>query len=96
MVLKRLDDEDASLTAAKNELADIMDNLDDTQIPHWYANTFTERLFQLAANKQEMLRSHQSLGRLDGHSLCEYLYADEPWTYPVLTAVVRVREAVVL
>lgn len=95
-VLERLDDEDASLTAAKDELVDIVDNLDGTQIPQWYANTFTERLDRLAADRQETLRSHRSLGRLDGHSLCEHLYADEPWTYPVLTAVGRVREAVVL
>jgi len=95
-VLERFDDEEASLTAARDELADIVDNLDGTQIPHWYASTFTERLDRLAADRQAKIRSHRSLGRLDGHSLCEHLYADEPWTYPVLTAIGRVREAVVL
>jgi len=95
-VLERLDDEEASLTAAKDELVDVVDNLDGTQIPQWYATTFTERLDRLAADRQETIRSHRSLGRLDGHSLCEHLHADEPWTYPVLTAIGRVREAVVL
>lgn len=58
--------------------------------------TFLDILDRIAHDRQETIRTRRSLPGHDCHSLCDYLYQDEPWTHPVLTAVTRLREAVVL
>lgn len=90
-------DQDAQLIErAHTELTDLIAELDTTTIPKWYRESFTDRLDSIARERQETLQTRRSVPRLDEHSLCTHLYHDEPWTYPVLTAVARVRETVVL
>jgi len=91
-----LDREAESVTSASAELTEILDNLDTTAVPEWHREAFADRLDRIAHDRQELIRAPRPLPSDDGHSLCDYLYRDEPWTYPVLTAVTRLREAVVL
>jgi hypothetical protein len=41
-----------------------------------------------------MLDDRPQRSRSDGHDLCHYLYANQGWIYPVLTAVARLRNPV--
>lgn len=91
-----LDEEFQLIEDARIELAALIADLDSTLIPDWYRETFETRLDAVATERQEKLGSRPSLPRTDTHSLCTYLYQQEPWTYPVLTAVTRLRETVVL
>lgn len=95
-VINRLGDERASVASARDELAALVVTTDGARVPEWYATEFEARLDTLAAERQDMIRSQQSLGRLDGHSPCQYLCDDMVWTYSVLNVVGRLREAVVL
>lgn len=94
--LDALDREAQAITTARTELTDLLTSIDTTAIPDWHRQTFTDRLDPIAHDRQDNLGTRPALPRHDGHSLCEYLYQTEPWTYPVLTAVTRLREAVVL
>lgn len=94
--LALLDREAESVTSASGELTEMLDNLDTTAVPEWHREAFADRLDRIAHDRQELIRTPRSLPNDDGHSLCDYLYRNEPWTYPVLTAVTRLREAVVL
>jgi hypothetical protein len=38
----------------------------------------------VVARRQDHVQSRSLPGRLDGHDLCTYLYAEPEWTYPVL------------
>jgi len=91
-----LDREAQSLDDARTTLTDLLAPLDSTTISECRRGSFTDRLDQVAQDRQETLRTRRSLSRLDGHSLCGYLYQDHSWTYPVLTAVTRLHDAVVL
>lgn len=91
-----LAEEAASIERAHTALTDRIGALDTTSVPDWHREAFTEQLDRIAEERQNTLRSHQSCSRLDAHSLCGYLYKSEPWNYPVLTAVGRLREALVL
>lgn len=91
-----LDEEFQSIADARIELAALIAELDSTLIPDWYRETFETRLDSVATERQETLGSRRSLPRIDTHSFCRYLYRDNSWTYPVLIAVTRLRETVVL
>lgn len=91
-----LDRESQSIELARTELTDLITELDTTIIPEWYRETFTTKLDRVAQERQETLRTRRSLPRTENHALTEYLNHEEPWTYPVLTAVTRMRESVVL
>jgi hypothetical protein len=87
-------DEQESLATAHDELEAVIKQLDGPHVPGWYTDQFEDTLTTTIQTRQEMLddRSHRS--QADGHDLCHYLYADQGWTYPVLTAVARLRRAV--
>lgn len=91
-----LDRESQSIERARTELTDLIAELDTTILPEWYRETFETRLDRVAQERQETLRTRRSLPRIENHALTAYLNHEEPWTYPVLTAVTRVRETVVL
>lgn len=95
-LLETLAEESQSVTDARTTLKDISMLLQTTVIPEWHAETFTTQLDTVAERRQEILRTRNSIDHIDVHSLCAYLYADELWTYPVLTAVARMRETVSL
>ena len=87
-------DEQESLATAHDELEAVITRLDGPHVPGRYSDQFEDTLTTTIHTRQEMLadRSHRS--RADGHDLCHYLYPDQEWTYPVLTAVARLRSAV--
>lgn len=85
-----------SLASAQCKLTDLIGELDSVNIPNWYQETFISRLDSIAAERQEIIQGHPTMLSSEGYDLCEYLYQDEPWTYPVLTAVTQVRESVML
>lgn len=95
-MLERLDAEEQSLVNAQEQIEGLVEELDGARIPYWYATTFLTRIEELACDRQTMIRRTQTSGFTNGHQLCEYLYADERWTYPVLTGLGRLRETVVV
>lgn len=96
LFLDTLDREVTSIETARSELGELLGQLDTTTVPDWYRETFAAELDHLVYDRQETIRTHKTGSYLGDHALCEYLYEDQPWTYPVLTAVVRVREAIEL
>jgi hypothetical protein len=55
---------------------------------------FEGTLDDLAQSRQSLIQRRDPTSRTDGHDICEYLYRDAEWTYPVLTAVTRFRTTV--
>ncbi|WP_444542728.1 DUF7260 family protein [Halomicrobium urmianum] len=47
---------------------------------------FEERVEDILSVRQSTLNTRPSLPHLDRHDLCECLYSEESWTYPVLIA----------
>lgn len=92
--LDALNQEAHSIETVRAKLTDLVAQLDTTTVPKWYQETFAARLDHVARDRQETIQTRQSLPRIEDHALPEYLYQDEPWTYPVLTAVARVCETV--
>ncbi|MFB6102090.1 MAG: hypothetical protein ABEJ73_05940 [Haloplanus sp.] len=91
-----LNDEADSIDRARVVLSDILATLDTTVIPEWHCESFTERIDDIARRRQKALRRQSSIPPLDEYTLCGYLYQEEPWTFPVLTAITRTRESVEL
>jgi len=89
-----LDNESASLERSGAALDAIVDELDGTRVPPQARTEFTEALDDVARRRQETFAGRTSSPRTDGHDLCSYLYEDCEWTYPVLTAVTRLRGTV--
>lgn len=89
----RVDEERESIEDARETLRDIVDALDSSGLPAWYRPAFEDELDELARRRQRRLQSRAAYRR-DGHDLCAYIYADEEWTYPVLTAIARLRNSV--
>lgn len=87
--LRLLDDEEASLEEAEAALGEVIDAVED---PTRSRRAAMARLDAIAAGRQPEI--HRRTGRASGHELCSYLYDDEPWTYPVLSAVATLRRAV--
>lgn len=94
--LQTLDGERDSLESAHDDLASLFGALDTTIIPEWHCESFAEQLDDVAQRRQRTIQGRDSVTHFDAHSLCALLYANEPWSYPVLTAVARTREAVSL
>lgn len=86
-----LDDEEAALDTARTRLRNVLEGGGGSA---GSASDGPEPLEELARDRQAALGSRPSLARLDGHPFCEYVYGAERWTYPVLTAVARLRENV--
>lgn len=90
-----VDGELDSLRSMRRELSDLLDTLDTSVVPAWYRSEFETRLDSIHADRQETIYGRSMPAALDSHTLCEYLYRDQVWTYPVLTAVARLRSSVV-
>lgn len=95
-LIQGLNQEKTSLRNAQTELSDIVNSLAKIKIPEWYAEPFLERLNERSEKRQNSIHNHRSFGRIDGHSFCQYVYSSTDWTYPVLTAIGRFREAIVI
>lgn len=89
-----LESERTSLEASRDALDAAMDELDGTRVPAGVGGDFTDTLDDVARRRQEALAGRTSSPRTDGHDLCVYLYGECDWTYPVLTALTRLRGAV--
>lgn len=89
-----LETERDSIATGREALTDLLDPLDGPRIPAWHRDEFEDELTDVAETRQETVRSRDRLGHIDGIDLCTYLYDDAEWTYPVLTAVARLRNAV--
>jgi hypothetical protein len=83
-----------SLTRSRDGLLTISDELDGTRVPAGAKIDLTEALDEIASQRQETFAGRTASPRTNGHDLCAYLYGDCNWTYPVLTAVTRLRGAV--
>jgi len=89
-----LEDEQKSLAASHDELDAVIEQLDGPHVPSWYTAQFEATLTNSIQTRQEVLEDRPHKSRSDGHDLCHYLYADQSWTYPVLTALARLRNTV--
>lgn len=89
-----LGDERESLSWSRDELRALLEDLDGTRVPASDGGNFTDALDEIACHRQETFAGRTASPRTDGHDLCAYLYTDCVWTYPVLTAVTRLRGAV--
>jgi len=95
--LDSLDGESQSLESSRGDLSDVFAELDATTIiPKWHCESFKQQLDAVAQRRQQTIQDRDPIPRSDDHHLCAYLYSNEPWVYPVLTAVARMREAVSL
>jgi len=90
-----LSTERASLGSLCQDLEALLNEFDTNIVPAWYRQRFIERLDDVLQTRQSVLDKRTSVAYLDGHNLCEYLYSEGPWTYPVLTAVARLLDSVV-
>jgi len=86
--LRLLDDEATSLAEAEAALEEVIDAVED---PTRSRRAAMARLDAIADDRQPEI--HRRTGRASGHELCSYLYDEEPWTYPVLSAVATIRGA---
>lgn len=71
-----------------------LDELDGPHIPAGGRVDFTEALDGLANQRRGTFAGRPASTRTHGHDRCNYLYANCDWTYPVLTAVTRLRGTV--
>lgn len=89
-----IENERASLETSAAALDAVVDDLDGTRVRPQGRTDFADALDDLARRRQETFAGRTSSPRTDGHDLCRYLYEDCEWTYPVLTAVTRLRGTV--
>ncbi|WP_442908250.1 DUF7260 family protein [Halobacterium sp. KA-6] len=89
-------DEDKSVKQAQADLSQILSTLDTTVIPSWCRDTLTEQLNTIGEQRQQTLQRRTHVTYPDEFPLCKYLYGDQSWNYPVLTAIARLRETVTL
>ncbi|MFC7078651.1 DUF7260 family protein [Haloarcula halophila] len=91
-----LAEEATALATADSAIKEIVEGLDDVLIQDWYKAEFETRLDEIIRDRQSVVHGRISPSPIDGRSLCVHLYADQPWTFPVLTAVARLQDAVVV
>lgn len=91
-----LETEIDSLQSTHAELSALLDTLDNSIVPGWHREQFMADVDSIQASRQATLFSRSLPAGYDGHTLCGYLYGDEPWTYPGLTAVARLLDSVVV
>jgi hypothetical protein len=89
-----LGDEATSLETARDRLQDVLDRAGTSGPQAAPAGDERDRLDEIARQRQAELKSRPRLAQLNGHEFCEYAYESEAWTYPVLTAVARLRESI--
>ena len=83
-----------SIRAATESVTALLDDLDDVLVPAWDRDRLDAELAAIVRRRQADLSRAVSHAGVDGYELCEYLYEDEPWRYPVLTSVARLRSSV--
>ena len=88
--LETMTTESDSLSRCHDDLVTVLDEVEAGPGPE----TVEERLDAVAHERQETLATRRPLTRSSGHDLCQYCYDEHDWTYPVLTAVTRLRERV--
>ncbi|WP_436930898.1 DUF7260 family protein [Halosimplex halobium] len=88
-LVDQLDEELASLDRSRDAVEDLLDRWEGPGP----AEGVESDLDDLAERRQNLVQRRDPLSGTDGHELCQYVYADAEWTYPVLTAVARVRTA---
>ena len=93
--LTTLEDERESLLTAYEELESILADLDSPIVPSWYRDQFEARIDEILDARQNVIQRRPSLAPFDSHDLCGYLYRDNSWTYPVLTALGRLLDTTV-
>ena len=89
-----LDAEGRSLETGRESVADLLEDAGGPGAPTRYRGAFESTLDDLARSRQALIQRRDPTSRTDGHDICEYLYRDAEFTYPVLTAVTRFRTAV--
>ncbi|WP_436927513.1 DUF7260 family protein [Halosimplex amylolyticum] len=89
-----LKNEHDSLQASHDALRAVLSDLNGTHVPARFGTDFTATLDEVARTRQQTLSSRPESPRADGHDFCLYLYGNRDWTYPVLTALTRLRGAV--
>jgi hypothetical protein len=93
-VCTTLASERKSLARNRDGLRALLDELDGTRVPAGTRAEFADALDEIARQRQETVARRTGSPRTDGHDFCAYLYAECAWTYPVLTAVTRLRGTV--
>ncbi|WP_049931143.1 DUF7260 family protein [Halosimplex carlsbadense] len=90
----QLDGERSSLEASRRALDDLVENCGGP-----WSETATvgiePELDEIAQQRQALVQRRDPVSGTDGHDLCDYVYGNADWTYPVLTAITRFRTAVV-
>lgn len=84
--------EECSLESHRNEIAEMLETLDSSVVPEWFEESMQADIQSIIETRQQFLNTRKH--RFDAHDFCEYLYDDHQWSYPVLTAVARLRESV--
>ena len=90
-ILAWIEREQDSLEGAGEELTALLDSPRGTD--ECADATVEDRLRTLGHDRQQFLQEQLPRARFDKHEFHSYLYHDEPWTYPVLTAVARFVDA---
>lgn len=88
------ENEHDSLRVSHDALRAVLTELDGTHVPARFVTDFTATLDEVVRTRQRTLSNRSDSPRADGHDFCLYLYGNRDWTYPVLTAVTRLRGAV--
>lgn len=91
-----LDTELDSLRTTYADLEAVLATLDTSIVPAWYRPEFEAEVKSILEARQATLYDRSVPASVDGHTLCDYLYRDYPWTYPGLTAVAQLLDSVVL
>jgi hypothetical protein len=86
---EHLDSELASVETHRATLAGMIDSLDGPAASPRYRSEFEDRLEEVTQTRQKEIHRQFPRTGADGHDLCQYLYREPDWTYPVLTAVTR-------
>jgi len=90
--IERLGRELESLDEHRNDLAVLLNRFDGGYESN--VGQAIEKLEDSSQKRQRLLHESISNPLSHEHEFREYLYDDEPWTYPVLTAIARLESAI--
>lgn len=82
--------EQESLAANREVIRNLVEGLTGTVVPEWYQEEFDTEITAVLCQRQDHL--HRRHNNADGHELCNYLYRDQCWSYPILTSIARLCE----
>jgi hypothetical protein len=93
-LLETLQRELTSLRCSRDDLSEFFDSLDSVQQPQEIGRKQFSQLEAIAASRQKVIHQTASQRHSDNeHHFHEYLYAEKPWDFPVLSAIGRLRAA---